>query len=182
MKKTITTVLLLIAAMMIFCACGAGTPETSSETQEKLEGFSLCFSWWVMPTRKNVMDTKNGFLQKDMIKAGTLSTDFEPEEKFLEDLRDIVLRYDLESIHRRMTAEVLSRDDTTVTVEPNTYYEISVTMDGKSFTVGGDLTASYYKDKEEDAKRFMEAVAEIRNELDTLMIWKALPEPSGSYE
>ncbi len=181
MKKT-AALIFAIALTLILGACGAKQPETSAGSSENMDDFSLCFSWWFMPQQKNVIDTGEGRMQKDLVIAGTAAADFVPVDKLLEEFRDIVTRYDLESIHRRMTTSVLSKDGSEVNVEPNTYYEITFTLNGKTSKVSGDYSASFYTSKDEEAKRFMEAVGKLREKVESLPEWKAMPEAEGAYE
>ncbi len=144
--------------------------------------FSLFFSCCIIPDRKNILDTENGIIQKDLVLDGTASSAWVPDEETLRELYCIVRENGLASITRTMTSSSLTTDGTAIGVDPNTYYEISFVMNGERHTVIGDATAECYIQQDEEARRFMDAVREIRQIMKKLPEWSSLPEANGAYQ
>ena len=55
-------------------------------------------------------------------------------------------------------------------------------MNGERHTVIGDATAECYIQQDEEARRFMDAVREIRQIIKKLPEWSSLPEANGAYQ
>jgi hypothetical protein len=151
------------------------------QTQQIADDFSVRFSWWYVEDRKNIMDTETGQLQKDLLLDGTATAEFQPNQAFMQRLYDIVSEENLLTIQREMTSRELTKDNITVSVEPNCYYEIAVRMNGEDFIIRGDMSAESYRDIDEEALRFMRAVQDLMNTVRELPEWSSFPEGNGGY-
>lgn len=188
MKKWIVFLCLLACALTL-AGCAGGQAEaapvedtgTETEAQEIPEDFSVRFSWWYVEDRKNVMDTGEGTLQKDLVTDGTASAAFEPDPAFLQQLYDLVCAEDFRSIRREMCSETLAQGDDRFAVTPNCFYEIEVMAQGEHDVIRGDGTAVGYTDTEPDAACFVRTVAALQKLVQELPEWAALPEPGAAY-
>ena len=86
MKRIVSGLLLL--ALLSGCTSAAmqKTPEDSGRdapltvVQENMpEDFAVRFTWWYDTDRKNIMDTQEGLLQRDLVTEGTASVEFRPD-------------------------------------------------------------------------------------------------------
>lgn len=92
MKRIVSGLLLL--ALLSGCTSAAmqKTPEDSGRdapltvVQENMpEDFAVRFTWWYDTDRKNIMDTQEGLLQRDLVTEGTASVEFRPDTAFLQE-------------------------------------------------------------------------------------------------
>lgn len=184
MKKKITAIILSLALTLSCAGCGIfRSAEPESTPSEMPDDFSLRFSWWYDETRKNVMDTAGGSICKDLVLDGAASAKFTPTPDFLRQLYELVAKYGLADIDREMTSEVLAEDKSQAFgMIPLAHYEISVTLDGQSFLVSGDETASYHMGEDKDAANFMNAVKALKKAAEELPEWGALPPADGGCD
>lgn len=154
--------------------------ETIPELPEEMpEDFDICFRYWI--GGENILDTYEGYIQKDLVIDGTVRTDYAPAEEEMQAIYDLVLAYELDSIDREMTSKVLTTDDTTLAIEPCTYYDIRFTADGKEYHIVGDETAFGYRESDGDAEYFCAFVTEMKKVLHETYEYQSLPEPEGGY-
>ena len=193
MQKTKITAAALLIVMLILSGCGSAVPQESSisagsgdaesaENAPMPDDFSLCFWWWIDSGRKNFLDTQSGMLQKDLVTDGTASAPFTPGKEFLQTIYRLVCRCHLSEIEREMTAEILKTDKNSMMITPNTYYLITVTMNGKRYIIRGDETARFYAKDNQDAADFTEAVDRLRTIVSALPAWQELPRANGGYD
>ena len=175
--RKILAMILSSAIMVALVGCN-NTPKENRQLSPP-EDFSVCFSWWYVENGKNIMDTGEGILQKDLVLDGTASVEFQPDQDFLKNLYDIICEGDLLTITREMTSRELTTDDMVVNIEPSCSYEIAVRMNGDQFLISGDDSASLYTD--EDALCFMSTVHNLMEMTRNIPEWATLPKENGGY-
>ena len=170
-----------IAVILLLALLTAGCARAPDAAKQMPHDFTVCFSWWYEPERKNLMDTESGIVQKDLVMDGTASAAFEPDEELMQRLYDMVSADSFLMIEREMTARELTTDGTMAGVSPNMCYEVAVTLNGEQFVVRGDQTAAAYAETDEDAARFAAVTDELLRTVRELPEWTALPEADGAY-
>lgn len=156
-----------------------GAVEEPMEGQQIPEDFNIRFTWSI--GAENVYDTYTGSIQKDLVLDGVAQTAFQPEEAVLEEIYWKLQELDIAAIDRVMTSEVLTTTDQIMACTPLTVYTIRFTMDGVTYTVEGDCTASGYPE-DADAAHFMEFVEFMHAVMWETPEYQQLPETNGAYE
>ena len=146
------------------------------------EDFAVRFTWWYDTDRKNIMDTQEGLLQRDLVTEGTASVEFRPDTAFLQELYALVCEDGFLDIRRPMISQELTTDDTLVAVMPNCWYEIRVTKNAEQYLICGDMTAAAYTQTDADAACFMKTVDALLGLVKGTSAWASLPEPNAAYE
>lgn len=184
MKRKLTAIILSLALTFSCAGCGMfRSAEPESTPSEMPDDFSLRFSWWYDDARKNIVDTAGGSIHKDLVRGGTASAKFTPEPDFLRQMYELVVKYSLADIDREMTSEVLAEDKSqAINMIPLVHYEVSVTLDGQSFLVSGDETASYHTGDDKDAANFINAVKAMKKAAEELPEWSSLPPADGGCD
>ena len=189
MKRIVSGLLLL--ALLSGCTSAAmqKTPVDSGRdapltvVQENMpEDFAVRFTWWYDTDRKNIMDTQEGLLQRDLVTEGTASVEFRPDTAFLQELYALVCEDGFLDIRRPMISQELTTDDTLVAVMPNCWYEIRVTKNAEQYLICGDMTAAAYTQTDADAACFMKTVEALLGLVKGTSAWASLPEPNAAYE
>ncbi len=142
--------------------------------------FAFRFSEWIDEDQKNILDTYEGRIQKDLVLAGTAETDYAASDETLRAVYAQLVGLKAASIDRVMTSAVLSTDGTMVAIEPCTHYALQFTMDGRTYLLQGDATAAVYEDA--DARTFSQLMDFFRETLRSTAEYQSLPEAEGAYE
>ena len=128
----------------------------------------------------NVLDTFEGYIQKDLVLAvpNKATCDYEPTEAELQYLWYLVEAYGITSMPADMHPE--QTGDVHVAVTPNCEYTVTVRANGRTYTVRGDRTTgmvqgTYNKD-------FQAFVGHVYNFMVSTGQWRSLPEANGGYE
>lgn len=194
--------MLLLAGVLLFLFAGCRTitlslvpggsrsgpeqePSSSGNNplpQEMPEDFAVRFSCWVNEQSKNVLDTYQGYIQKDLI-VGVARRNYTPARESMRSFYEKLLDLDIASISRTMTAEVLAgKHDTVRGMTPCTNYQITFTADNRTYTIDGDHTAVSYTNTDPEAAHFMELVRYMIQVLESAPEYQALPQPVGGYD
>jgi len=192
-------VIVLITLLLIGCTAETeNAPEIPTETaaeneitvssepsedvglpEEMPDDFEISYSWWI--GGKNTLDTYENYIEKDLVFDGTVIAEYFPDEAEMKALYRILFEHDISGIDREMTSAVLATDDSTLHVEPCTYYAIKFTADGKIYHITGDATAWGYRDSDKDAGAFCAFNNEMNQFFRETDEYKSLPEPEGGY-
>ena len=182
MKKIACFILLLLLIFTLFgCETTGGNLEvTSSNTSNDTPSdFAIYYSDWIV--NKNILDTYEGYIQKDLIENGVDRVDYDISDDILQSIYDKIIELDLCSIDKEMTSANLTTSDKIYGVEPCTHYEIKFTINGKIYTITGDETANSHKNNE-NAKSFCEFISFMRQIIISTDEYKSLPEAQGGYQ
>ena len=174
----------LLAAILCLLALTGCAPSADSESIPALpEDFAICFSDWVDPLQKNIFDTYEGRLQKDLVLAGKAECAYSADEETLRSIWEQLCLLDLCSIQREMTANVLQGGDGTVVAsKPPWRFALRFRADGTEYTVLGDASAEQFEESDEEARRFMDFVRFMLTVVRGLDEFRALPDAEGLYE
>ena len=128
----------------------------------------------------NVLDTFEGYIQKDLVSAvpNEASCDYEPTEAELQYLWYLVEAYEITSMPPDM--HPVQTGDTHVVVIPNCEYTVTVRANGRTYTVKGDMTTGMVQGKYN--KQFQSFVGHMYNFMVSTGQWRSLPEANGGYE
>lgn len=177
MKKHHLFVLALVFVALISLFAGCSAVETDTKTFP--DAFAIYFSCWINESQKNILDTYEGYIQKDLVELGVATTEYSASDEVLKSIYEQIGALDLTSIERVMTSKVLTTDDTGVAMEPCTYYEIRFTIDGTEYRISGDATAWYYEDS--DAASFTCFVEFMNDLMRSSEEYQSLPDAEGGY-
>lgn len=187
-KKISFLSLIVILCLSAFTGCansnGDNTPVNGGKTQlptEMPKDFAIKFSSKYMA--EEIYDTYTGTIQKDLVENGTATANFTPSEDTLKAIYDKVLEYQIYSIDRKMTNDVLAdKDGLQFSVSTNYTYEIKITANGNTYIIRGDDTAQGFKNTDNDAQNFVSFIGFMRSVLYETPEYKNLPDAVGGYE
>ncbi|MDD6799227.1 MAG: hypothetical protein PUE85_02205 [Firmicutes bacterium] len=143
--------------------------------------FAIHFETWINENQKNVLDTYEGYVQKDLVINGVKKTIFKPDAELLEAIYAKIQACRLNTVERKMTNDVLMTGDLGYCVTPLTCYSIRFTAYGKTYTITGDATAQYYTGTDADASNFCNFVQYMCKILYESEAYKSLPAQNGGY-
>lgn len=176
----ISTLFIMISA--VFFSCGSRELLKSSLPEEMPDDFAIVWEDWIEESNKNVFDTYKGYIQKDLITAGTARAEFTPSEEVKSEIYSMVRECALDKISRNLTSSELVGDrGEVVDVIPCTYYNVTFTALGNTYTISGDYTMSEYISEEEDAANFWNFIQFMSNLYRSVDEYKSLPEAEGGY-
>lgn len=154
----------------------------TSLPKEMPEDFSVRFEMWIIEGRKNILDTREGFIQKDLVANGIAAAGIDAENLPMEEIYSKLKLLCMDMITKEMTSAQLTNDNTMVDVSPLTRYSIQFTASGKAYTVFGDDTARAYIAENDEAARFIMAADYLSNVMIYSDEYKSLPEAEGGYD
>ncbi len=128
----------------------------------------------------NVLDTFDGYIQKDLVSAvpHKATIKYEPSDVELQYLWYLVEAYGIMNMPSDMHAK--QTGDIVMAVTPNTEYVIRVRANGQEFCIQGDYTTCMVDGELNQA--FREFVGRISNFMQSTGQWQSLPEAKGGYE
>ena len=175
---------LVICAMPIMnLIFGGSVPNDGGEIElptEMPKDFAIKFSSKYMA--EEFYDTYTGTIQKDLVENGTATANFAPNEGTLKTIYSKVLEYEICSIDRKMTNDVLAdKEGLQFSVSPNHTYEIKITANGNTYIIRGDDTAQGFKNTDNDAQGFVNFIGFMRSVLYETPEYKNLPDAVGGY-
>lgn len=171
------------AAVNAICKKYEDTPVYSpvSLLPERMpEDFAIHYETWIIA--KNIYDTYEGYVQKDLVLDGTKRVTLKANDGVLADIYANVRHTCLDTISREMTTAVLATGELQAACSPMTYYSITFTANGKIYTVKGDWTASVYTETDADAANFWNFTQYMSGLLYNCDEYRDMPEPNGGYD
>ena len=180
--------LIVILCLSAFTGCANSNDDNTSIKGGEIElptempkDFAIRFSSKYIA--EEIYDTYTGTIQKDLIENGTATANFVPSEDTLKAIYAKVLEYQIYSIDRKMTNDVLAdKDGLQFNVSTNYTYEIKITANGNTYIIRGDDTAQGFKDINNDAQNFVSFIGFMRSVLYETPEYKNLPDAVGGYE
>ena len=149
------------------------------------DDFDIHFETWIDGSQRNILDTYEGYIQKDLIFDGISKKDYNPSYVELCQLYQFVLalehRTELD-FSKSVTYDNYADEEISVSMDPLTCYYLKFTANGKTIEISGDATANECTDQSEEAAYFMEAVRGIANFYRDTEEYKSMPEAEGGYE
>lgn len=175
------SIFLLLTTIVGFLYGCSGSPGVQSGIPDKApKDFAVHFETWIVEERKDVFDTFDGYIQKDLIQNGVEKKDYKISKADLDKIFQSV--YAIKDIGKVMTSENLTQNSMYISVTPLTYYVITFRADGVTYTIKGDYTASEYKKSSTEAAAFWEAITFLQKYMHNTDVFQSMPEAVGGYD
>ena len=149
------------------------------------EDFAIHFETWIDGSQRNILDTYEGYIQKDLIFDGISKKDYNPSYVERCQLYQFVIGFEHRTdwdFSKEVTYDNYSDEEISVSMNPLTKYYLKFTANGKTFEISGDATASECTDQSAEAAYFMQAIRGIANFYRNTDEYKSMPEAEGGYE
>ena len=149
------------------------------------DDFDIHFETWIDGSQRNILDTYEGYIQKDLIADGISKKDYSPSYIELCQLYQFVLvlenRPELD-FSKPVTYDNYADEEISVSMDPLTCYYLKFTANGKTIEISGDATANECTDQSEEALFFVDAIRGIGNFYRNTDVYKTMPNANGGYE
>ena len=174
---------LIMLAFVFLVGCGkySSDADVTGLPTDMPEDFNITYEDWIAESNKNIFDTYEGYIQKDLVISGTAKADYTPSDEVKAEIYSMVRECSLDKIKKNLTSTELAQGDEITFVEPCTYYKVTFTALGKTYTVSGDYTMRDYVNKNKDAENFWNFIVFIRDIYRSTDEYKSLPEAEGGY-
>ena len=144
--------LLLISFLLVGCTGKTMEESTSEEPKDSLaqilsempEDFEIRFEGYFRQDQRNIMDTRTGLLQKDLIQNGVITGEFTPSETWKKEIYEKILDSGVLEIDKDMVSANLTTTDEEIEIEPNQWFRIECWMNKEHYLITGDWTAFEY--------------------------------------
>ena len=149
------------------------------------EDFAIHFASWIDGNQRNIIDTYEGYIQKDLIFDGISKKDYNPSYVERCQLYQFVIGFEHRTdwdFSKEVTYDNYADEEISVAMDPLTKYYLKFTANGKTFEISGDATASECTDQSAEAAYFMQAIRGIANFYRNTEEYKSMPEAEGGYE
>ncbi|MDD2269071.1 MAG: hypothetical protein PHY15_05910 [Eubacteriales bacterium] len=174
------SIFLLFTTIISFLSGCNKIDDQSGVLEKAPRGFAIHFETWIVEERKNVFNTYEGYIQKDLIQNGIEQKDYKITKADLDEIYRKI--YTIKDIKQEMTTGNLSQDGTRIGIEPMTYYMIAFRLDGVTYIIKGDKTSSYYIESSREAAAFWEAVNFLSDFMQNTDVYKSMPAAVGGYD
>lgn len=183
--KKLSILLAFCFLVLILISCTSternNSAQTTHDSKNMPDDFDIYYSEWINVDNKNIFDTYNGYIQKDLITAGTSKVKYSATKEVLDSIYQEIIKLNVCSIDKEMTSSKLTKTNSIVGMSPCTYYEINFTIDGKKYTILGDETSDLYINENEQANSFCSFIQFMKNLIHSTEEYKSLPEAEGGY-
>jgi len=142
------------------------------------DDFAVRFEMWIDVTQKNIFDTYDGYVQKDLVRNGIFGKQFEPSREMMDEIYTKLVECDLASVNKEVTWNGLYGTGERI-IEPNVQFQLYFTVDGREYLILGDsmgLKADH--DMAERTNDFLYYLSGLKEELQTQLNF---PEAEGGY-
>ncbi|MBQ8369073.1 MAG: hypothetical protein IJY35_03730 [Clostridia bacterium] len=163
---------MLFCGLLLFTACGNRMPEGVPQD------FAVYYADWINESQPDILDTYEGYIQKDLIMDGTAKTDYTPSEEEITAIYDKIVELELWKMPDNMRAEA-------EVIQPMTYMEIRFTMNGKTYEILADTTVFHgyneniEPEEAETVGKFCMFMQQFMMDTDE---YQSLPESMGGYQ
>ncbi len=142
------------------------------------DDFNLRFEMWIDVKQKNIFDTYDGYVQKDLIRNGTFGKQFEPSREMMEEIYAKLVECDMASVNKEITWNGLYGTGERHS-EPNIRFQLYFTVDGREYLILGDSMGLGADHKmAENTNDFLRYLSGLKEELQTQLNF---PEADGGY-
>lgn len=186
-RKSIFLVILAIIVIAL-SGCNKYGPEKivaqlkESGTGDSGKKFEIEYAFWYNPNSKNIFSTYANYIQKDLISAGSEKRDWNISDEDLIRLEQIVRKYEVYKIDKKINAIEYSSDDQNAITIPMQEFYIRFNIDGKEYLLEGNWSIYDVVDSSEEAKEICVFLDELRNIMFEQEVYYNMPEPEGAYE
>ena len=149
------------------------------------EDFAIHFETWIDGSQRNILDTYEGYIQKDLIFDGISKKDYNPSYVERCQLYQFVIGFEHRTdwdFSKEVTYDNYADEEISVAMDPLTKYYLKFTANGKTFEISGDATANECTDQSAEAAYFMQTIRGIANFYRNTDEYKSMPEAEGGYE
>lgn len=147
--------------------------------------FAIRLEVWIDGSQRNILDTYEGYIQKDLVADGVSRQDYTPSYAEKCQLYYAVLALvenaDL-NFSRPVTYDNYAIYNNSIMIMPLTCYSLQFTANGRTLVISGDATAGECTDQSDEARYFMEAVRAVFKFYRSTDEYKSMPEANGGYE
>lgn len=172
----------------VFTLTGASDADISGLSGQQPaapEDFAIHFASWIDGNQRNIIDTYEEYIQKDLVLAGVSKKEYKPSHTELCQLYQFVVvlehRTDWD-FSKDVTYDNYADEEISVSMDPLTKYYLKFTANGKTFEISGDATAGECIEQSTEAARFMQAVSGLTNYYRNTEVYKSMPEAEGGYQ
>ena len=164
---------LFLCGLLLFTACGNRMPEGVPQD------FAVYYAMGIDNGQMNILDTYEGYIQKDLIRKGTARADYTPTDEEIVAIYDKITELELWTMPNNV------RGDKN-TISPMTFFEIRFTMDGTTYEILADATITHSTWLNENiTSEQAEAINTFCMFLHELMMdtdeYQSLPDSEGGY-
>ena len=196
MKKLLFAMLAMITCLSLLLGCDdvsgenkgaqdASTNLPSDQEEAAPSDFAIHFELWINGNQRDILDTYEGYVQKDLVADGVAKKDYEASYAELCQLYQFVL-----ALERRVELDFskpVTYDDHAMqgdfaSASLLVCYYLKFTANGKTVEISGDSTANMCVDQSEEARYFMQSVSDIYAFYLNTEVYKAMPEANGGYQ
>ena len=147
--------------------------------------FAIRLEVWIDGSQRNILDTYEGYIQKDLVADGVSRQDYTPSYAEKCQLYYAVLALvenaDLD-FSRPVTYDNYAIYNNSIMMSPLTCYSLQFTANGRTLAISGDATAGECVDQSDEVRYFMEAVRAVFRFYRNTDAYKSMPEANGGYE
>lgn len=165
---------LLLCGLFLLTGCGG-----RSMPEGVPEDFAVYYAMGIDTEQMNILDTYEGYIQKDLIRNGTAVTEYTPSDEEITAIYQKITELELWT----MPSDVRAGKEV---IMPMTYFEIRFTMNGKTYEILADttITQSTWHNKNITAEQ-AESINEFCMFVHELMMeteeYQSLPDREGGY-
>lgn len=149
------------------------------------EDFAIHFELWIDGSQRNILDTYEGYIQKDLVLAGVSKKEYKANYPERCQLYQFVLAFEKRTdwdFSKDVTYDNYANEEISVSMNPLTKYYLKFTANGKTFEISGDATAAECTDQSYEARHFIQAVRGLYNYYINTDVYKSMPEANGGYQ
>ncbi len=170
--KKVFIILPLILLVLVGCG-GREMPEGVPDD------FAFYYADWIDENQKNIIDTYEGILQKDLIKNGTAKETYVPTDEVLTIVYTKIVELDIQNLAGDYRTDIDS-------ISPMSCFEIRFTMDGQTYEIlanGGTwrLAGRVEGIPSDTAKKIEEFCHFMSDTMRETEEFQSLPESEGGY-
>ena len=147
--------------------------------------FAIHFETWIDGNQRNILDTYEGYVQKDLIMDGISKQVYTPSYAELCQLYQFVLvlesRGELD-FSKPVTYDNYADEELSLSMNPLVCYYLKFTANGKTIEISGDATAGECADQSQEALYFIQAIRDIGNFYRNTEVYKSMPKANGGYD
>ena len=208
MKQTLSILIVVLLSFAVFVGCDNVSPQhddsqATNDTVDNLttdsdtidspsdqqvaapNDFAIHFETWIDGSQRNILDTYEGYIQKDLIADGISKKDYTPSYVERCQLYQFVLALEKRTeldFSKPVTYDNYADEEISMSMEPLVCYYLRFTANGRTIEISGDATAGECTDQSQEALYFIQAIRGIGKFYKNTEVYKSMPEANGGYE
>lgn len=189
MKKFLIMMFIIVVCISLLASCDILYSENSdlpsAQQVTAPSDFAIHFETWIDDSQRDILDTYEGYIQKDLVFDGVAKKVYEPSYEELCQLYRFVfaLEYKTElDFSKSVTYNNYANEKNSLFITPLSRYYLKFTANGKTIEISGDATAGECTDKSEEARYFIQSIRKIINFYENTEVYKTMPEANGWYQ